>query len=349
MTPNSRLRDVASRAIALPRALRLAIACAAVFATTVALAQDAAPPAPATFAPVAPATRVAPAAKTPPVPLLWKVSDRDNALYLLGSFHLLKPDDYPLSPDIDTAFADAEKLVFELAPSEMSSPQLAMQMAQAAMRGDGTLLDSELPPALATAFRDWAAANAASLAASGMNAQALQMFEPWFAALLVSLTELGKQGLDPKLGLDAHMAARAATANKPAQGLETGAEQIAFLDGMARGEQLQFLQEALDQAQPGNDELRAMHDHWRRGDADALWTGMGQEMRREFPALYRRINVARNDAWVATLQQRLQKDGRDDTLVVVGALHLLGEDGVVEKLRAKGYAVERVCSACASP
>ena len=38
--------------------------------------------------------------------------------------------------------------------------------------------------------------------------------------------------------------------------------------------------------------------------------------------------------------------GQGGTLVVVGTLHLLGSDGVVEKLRAKGYKVERVCTAC---
>ena len=58
--------------------------------------------------------------------------------------------------------------------------------------------------------------------------------------------------------------------------------------------------------------------------------------------------MARNDAWVPRIQKRLTDAGTDDTLVVVGALHLLGPDGVVEKLRAKGYKVERVCSACAS-
>ena len=73
-------------------------------------------------------------AKTAPVPLLWKVSDDDNTIYLLGSFHLLKPDDYPLSKDVDEAFADAESIVFELPPEEMSSPTLAMQMGQAALR-----------------------------------------------------------------------------------------------------------------------------------------------------------------------------------------------------------------------
>ena len=73
------------------------------------------------------------------------------------------------------------------------------------------------------------------------------------------------------------------------------------------------------------------------------------EMKKEYPRLYQRINVARNNAWVPKIEQRLTAPGTDDTLVVVGALHLLGPDGVVEKLRAKGYRVERVCSACAAP
>jgi hypothetical protein len=92
--------------------------------------------------------------------------------------------------------------------------------------------------------------------------------------------------------------------------------------------------------------MQKLHADWRAGDADALWAQMAVEMRREYPQLYKRINVERNDAWVPRIEQRLKADGSDDTLVVVGALHLLGEDGVVEKLRARGYAVERVCSAC---
>jgi uncharacterized protein YbaP (TraB family) len=39
-------------------------------------------------------------ANAPPRPLLWKVSDQDNDLYLLGSFHALKPSDYPVAPAV---------------------------------------------------------------------------------------------------------------------------------------------------------------------------------------------------------------------------------------------------------
>ena len=141
--------------------------------------------------------------------------------------------------------------------------------------------------------------------------------------------------------------ARAATAGKPAQGLESAAAQIAMLDGMSGDEQRQLLREALEQVDKGDEQSRRLHDAWRRGDDVTLWRDMATEMKRDYPGLYRRINVERNDAWLVPLQQRLQA-GQGTTLVVVGALHLLGSDGVVEKLRARGYKVERVCSACAA-
>lgn len=286
-------------------------------------------------------------AKTPPVPLLWKVSDADSSLYLLGSFHMLLPGDYPLSKDVDAAFADSKDLVFEIPPEEMSSPTLAMRMGQAALRGDGKQLDASLPPATAKRLDAWVGANADALQKAGIPAQMLQLFEPWFVGLTVSIVEMSKQGLDPKLGLDLHFSADAQAAKKPTSGLETGDEQIAFLDGMGEAEQVQFLDETLQEAAEGSKEVRRLHAAWRSGDADTLWNGMALEMRRDYPALYTRINVARNDAWVSKLDQRLRDSHDDNTLVVVGSLHLLGSDGVVDKLRAKGYRVERICSACA--
>ena len=89
-----------------------------------------------------------------------------------------------------------------------------------------------------------------------------------------------------------------------------------------------------------------LHATWRGGDAQRLWELVGEELESDYPALYQRIDVQRNQAWLPALEARLQRPGDDDTLVVVGALHLLGEDGLVELLRARGYAVERVCSAC---
>lgn len=278
------------------------------------------------------------AAKAPPVPLLWKVKgDGDSALYLLGSFHLLKSDDYPLSADVDQAFAQAQQLLFELAPDEMNSPALGAQMLQAAMRRDGRQLKDDLDEATWQKLQAYAAANNLPLAS-------LAGMKPWFVGLSIGLAEMTKQGLDPQAGLDRHLMARAAEVDKPTAGLEGAAGQIAMLDGMEPLEQRQLLAESLEQAGDG-EQSRRLHDAWRRGDDAMLWKDMAQQMRQGYPQLYRRINVDRNDAWLPQLEQRL-KDGQGTTLVVVGALHLLGDDGVVEKLRARGYAVERICSAC---
>ncbi|GAB3732921.1 TraB/GumN family protein [Luteimonas pelagia] len=297
-------------------------------------------PAPAS-APATAATSVA-----PPVPLLWKVSDADNALYLLGSFHMLKPGDYPLAGDVDAALADAEVLVFELSPEEMGSPALGMQMAQAAMRTDGTTLDAQVGAEVAAKLDAWTRGNAAALSAMGLTGEVLQRFEPWFVGLMVSVLEMQKMGLDPALGLDRHFMAHATESGKPGSGLETGAQQIALFDAMGEREQVQMLEESLDQAGEGRERIEALHAAWRAGDVDRLWTGMAAELKRDYPALYRSINVERNDAWLPKLAARLDGSADEDVLVVVGALHLLGEDGVVEKLRDAGYEVERICSAC---
>src|SRR3546814_20669618 len=87
----------------------------------------------------------------------------------------------------------------------MNSPQLPVQMMHAAVRTDGTGLDSELPPDTAARLRDWQAANSAALQASVLTPERMQMFEPWFVGLMISMTERTKQGLDPKLGLDQHI------------------------------------------------------------------------------------------------------------------------------------------------
>jgi uncharacterized protein YbaP (TraB family) len=294
-----------------------------------------------------PAPSPSPGAHVAPVPMLWAAERGGHVVYLLGSFHLLAPGDYPLSADVQAAFDDAESLLFEMAPAEMASPTLAARMGRAALRTDGTRLDDELPVATRRKFDTWIKANASRLGGNGLTAQSLQAFEPWFVGLAVGMVGMADAGLDPALGLDRHFAAAATASGKPADGLETGDQQIAFLDGMDRSEQLQFLDEALDDAMPGNDDVMALHALWRAGDADAMWRRLATEMQRDYPRLYRRIDVERNAAWLPKVEQRLHSPGGDDTLVVVGALHLLGPDGLVERLRSDGYAVRRICTACA--
>ncbi|HYQ22101.1 TraB/GumN family protein [Stenotrophomonas sp.] len=280
----------------------------------------------------------APAAK-PPVPLLWKVTGPGDArVYLLGSFHLLKAQDYPLSADVDQAFEASRRVLFEVPPEEMESAQAAGLMVQTAIRRDGTELKRDVDDATWQKLQAYAAQNNLPLAQ-------LQGMKAWFVALNITIGQMQKTGLDAALGLDRHFMTRAKAAGKQTGGLEDLQSQINLLDGMSLQEQRQMVAEALDQADKGDELANLLHDAWRRGDDRLLWNKMALDMRQQYPQLYQRMNTARNDAWVPKLLPYLQ-DGQGGTLVVVGGLHLLGSDGVVEKLKAKGYKVERVCAGC---
>ena len=276
-----------------------------------------------------------------PVPLLWKVSDADSHLYLLGSFHMLKPDDYPLSPDVDAAFADAESLLFEIDPSELNAPETIASFQAATGYDDGSTLSQVLPAGTFAKLEKL-------LAASGSSVSKVDAAEPWAVSLGLVMGVSQAMGFRQEHGLDRHFMALAAEAGKPVAGLEGIDAQLAALDGVPRVEQVAELDEFLTDPGKSMAEFRALHETWRAGDADKLDRKFRQEMADESPASYRLVNVDRNNAWVPLLEARLAAP-EGDTLAVVGALHLLGDDGVVEKLRAKGYAVERICSACAGP
>lgn len=290
-----------------------------------------------TFA--APAATATPA--NAPVPLLWKVSDADNSVYLLGSFHLLKPEDYPLSADVDKAFADAESLLFEIDPATLNTPDTIARFTAASHYDDGRTLSKVLP-------RDTRVKLERLLAVAGNSLDKLETSEPWAVSLGLVLGVSQAMGFRQDQGLDRHLMNRAAEAGKPVAGLETIDAQLAALDGVPHSEQVADLDEFLDDPHKAMAEFRDMHESWRTGDVERLDREFRREMAKESPVSYKLVNVDRNRAWMPKLEARLAGSD-DDTLAVVGSLHLLGSDGVVEMLRAKGYAVQRICSACAPP
>lgn len=272
----------------------------------------------------------------PSTPAIWKVSDADNSLYLLGSFHALRPGDYPLSPAVDAAYADAEMLVFELPPAQMLSPDLALKLQQAGTLPAGIRLQSRLPAALWKDLAAWLKANPA------IPPALFEQAKPWYAALLIGQVEMQKHGLTPEQGLDIHFMERAGKDRKPVAGLEQASEQIALFDGMDEAVQLQLLKESLQTSAGADRELRQLHDAWKAGDVDSLEKLTVTDFQARYPELNQRMNIDRNRAWLPQLAAMLDAEASDDALVVVGTLHLLGPDGVVQDLRRKGYTVERI-------
>ncbi|HWS76970.1 MAG TPA: TraB/GumN family protein, partial [Thermomonas sp.] len=256
-------------------------------------------------------------AQPAPRPLLWKVSDADNSVYLLGSFHLLKADDYPLPKDIDVAFEDAESLLFEVDPREMTAPETMATIQKYAAYDTGKSLSTVLPKATHDKLGNL-------ISATGGSVQALEQSEPWMVSLSLVLGITNAMGFKAELGLDRHLMARASQAGKPTAGLETIEDQMKAMDAVPYAEQAGGLDEFLDDPKQAIQQMQDMHGWWRTGDVARLDSEMRAEMARKTPESYRLLDVDRNNAWLPKIEARLKESRADDTLVVVGSLHLLG-------------------------
>jgi hypothetical protein len=287
-----------------------------------------------------PGAAVAEAPQGPPVPLLWKAERGGNAVYLLGSLHVLRPSDYPLHPAVDAAFDDAERLVFELDPVEVRSPALAAEMMRRARFEGGATLMGSVP-------EDERAALAEALRRHQLPPEMVDGMEPWFVGVMLALRAAMAAGFDPSLGLDGHLMQRGEAAGKPAIGLERAVDQFDALEAPPIDEQVASLLQSLEDEDLGA-QLEALHAQWRAGDAVALEDSLVAELR-ALPASWEALNVERNQRWLPQVEAMLARGDEDDALVVVGALHLLGEEGLVEQLRARGFAVERVAGPAGAP
>ncbi len=279
------------------------------------------------------------AAAAPPVPLLWEAQGEHGTVYLLGSFHLLKEEDYPLHPVVEQAYAWADRVVFEVDPAEMARPETQRALQAMAKFGDARTLRRVLSRRTAKQLRQFLGSEAALAAADP--------FKPWYMGLTIAIGSMATMGLDPKLGLDQHFIQRAATDDKPVSGLETALEQMGALDRAPLPEQEAMLVEALAPLAEKRKRILRMHDLWRAGDAAGLQQVVNQDMLERTPRTYGLINRERNRKWLPQVVALL--DEAQTTLVIVGAMHLLGEDGLVEQLQRRGIDVRRVEAMTPSP
>ena len=279
-----------------------------------------------------------PAFAAPPTPMLWKVSGNGSNVYLLGSMHLLQSSDYPLSPDVDTAYQHAQKLVFEIAPDELTSPEtLALTMQHGTYQDHTHKLQDDLP---ASTWKQLVAYGANNF----LPEEKLQTFEPWLVSQTILVLESMKMGMTPQSGLDMHFIDMAKADHKPTAGLETASFQLEILYSAPLKVQQEMLQESLDEIAVFKKEMDEEHDTWRRGDGDALAAQAKKEFAK-YPDLYKKLVLDRNESWVPQVEKMLSQPGAN-TLMIVGALHLSGSDGVVSLLRKKGYKVDRICTGC---
>ncbi len=261
----------------------------------------------------------------------WEVKGRSNTLYLVGSVHMLKPADSVLPPEMLQAYERSKTLVMELDLNDAAGDELLGSGLELAMLPEGQTLKEVLGPAL---YADLAT----HAEALGLEAETMDRFQPWFAALVLEQTALGKSGFDAGAGVDEQFAQRAQADGKPIVALESVAEQLGFFAHLSDEQQRQYLRATLKDLDTEASDAAVMVDAWQRGDSAELERLMRKESA-DNPELFRMLTTDRNRRWLPKLVAMLGED--QDYLVVVGALHLVGNDGLVALLKKQGFQVEQ--------
>lgn len=258
--------------------------------------------------------------------LVWALQGARNTVYLAGSIHLLRPDGAPLPEPIERAYRDAESLVMEVDLDDLDPLAGARFTAAHGVYGSDRSLRATLGE------ERWSALDALA-SQLGLAPQMLERFEPWAVALLLSVTQLQQAGLSVDAGVEQQLAARAASDRKPITGLETIEQQLGLFDALPEAEQTRFLELALAETSTLVGQIDAIEAAWRQGSLAELEALLARDYAR-FPELFDALVARRNRAWIPALRQLLERD--ENVLVVVGALHLVGDRSVLALLRATG-------------
>jgi uncharacterized protein YbaP (TraB family) len=263
---------------------------------------------------------------------VWAIRGTHNTVYLAGSIHLLPANDAALPPAFDRAYADSAQLVMELDLGKFDAMEAMSWMSAHGELPKGTTLREVLGEAR------YARVNAAATNL-GLMPAGLKTASPWMVGIELSDAAYMHEGFDPDQGVEEQLVQRAQADHKPTAGLETLEEQLGGLVTLSTDNQVRMLDQTLDELKDIKSEMRDVVSAWRRGDSARLAALLSSEYD-AFPALYQPLVTERNRRWLPQVQALLKSD--DNAMVVVGALHLVGRDGLLEQLRKKGYRVTQL-------
>jgi uncharacterized protein YbaP (TraB family) len=262
--------------------------------------------------------------------VLWSLKGKTNTVYLLGSVHFLRPSE-KLPAAIDAAYVEAEQLLMEIDMDDLNLLDAQQVTLELGMLPTGQTLEAQLGAAAYAKVSERARA-------IGVDPMMLNRFRPWFAALTLVQLQLAKMGLDSSSGVEQRFVARAAADRKEIKGLETLREQLAMMANLPLRQQREFLLYSVEDTERATREIDDLIAAWREGDTRELADLMTEGFEK-YPDLYRPMTVDRNRKWISPIEALL--DDRDDYLVIVGALHLVGKDSVIELLEKRGHKVVR--------
>jgi uncharacterized protein YbaP (TraB family) len=263
---------------------------------------------------------------------LWKISSNSGTVYIFGSIHLLKEGDYPLDKSIEKAFDNSSRLFFEINLDTIDEQKVQqLTIAKGTYSNEQTLRDS-----LSNQTYEFTKKRLAEL---GMNIQQLEMFKPWLLAITMDMLELQKLGFDQSQGVDKYFYAKAKENGKKVDGFETAEYQLNLLADMPAAMQEKLLLQTMKELDEIQNEITAIVEAWKSGDSDALDTILLKSFK-DYPGVNKMLIVDRNKNWLPKIESLIGQ--KENVMIIVGAAHLVGKDGIIALLKQKGYQVEQL-------
>jgi len=268
--------------------------------------------------------------------LLWKISGNnlEKPSYILGTFHLKSGAYLDSIPGATAALNRSEQVVGELEMSNMQEMQIQMQ-SQMTMPTDTTynMLYS-------TKEYDYVSEKLVTLL--GANLDNIGNLKP--AIIQQTLVIMSYARLIPESDqedlLDVFIQQEAIRQQKPVLGLETVDEQMATLFSSSLQRQADLLLCFLEYSDEIIlNEINDIIEYYNKADLDALSFYFSIDNDSLCPPTQEEIDTLiknRNEQWMKKLPAMMQEKS---SFIVVGAGHLLGEEGLLHQLELAGYTV----------
>ncbi len=263
-------------------------------------------------------------------PALWQVEGpQGQEAWLFGTIHALPDPVNWRSAKVDAAMSASDRLVMEIAAIE-NGEAIAAEFARLDATPGLPPLAERLPPTYRPRLAEL-------VRREGIDAARLDRSESWAAALILAQVLQARHGSDSANGIDRAVAR--AMQGKPVAELEGVARQLALFDALAEEDQRQLLGFALAGADETSADAERLAEAWAKGDLVMLEAETRRGMLGD-PELHEALLARRNQDWAAKVDALLSGGARP--FVAVGAMHLVGPEGLPALLSARGWTVRRV-------
>ena len=263
---------------------------------------------------------------------VWKVEGKGTTLYLGGTIHLLRPNDYPLPTEFDIAYGRSEMVILEADSKRLEDPEIGQIIMSRAMYPEGKGLSMSLKTETYEALK-------VESAKLGVPIEQLEQFKPSVVLLTLAVVKMQQIGIS-KEGVDRHYYTKAVNDKKGLAFFETAEQQIDMMVNMGKGYEDEMVMHSLKEFEDMEENpLAAMVAEWKNGASD-LSNKWIETMKIYYPDIYKSFLVERNAAWMPQIDQYLEDQKVE--FILVGNLHLHGADGLLKQLKNKGYRVTRV-------